>query len=137
VDGSLERITSGTLRVGLSVNPPWTEVDPSGEPNGSEVDLVDGFARHVEASVDFEVHGESRLVELMDLGELDLLIGGLTEDSPWIDTMALTRPYANVPAPDGGIQKMVIGVRAGENALLVALERYLAERAGEIPGAEG
>jgi hypothetical protein len=51
--------------------------------------------------------------------------------------MALTRPYANVPAPDGGIQKMVIGVRAGENALLVALERYLAERAGEIPGAEG
>jgi hypothetical protein len=91
----------------------------------------------VEASVDFEVHGESRLVELMDLGELDLLIGGLTEDSPWIDTMALTRPYANVPAPDGGIQKMVIGVRAGENALLVALERYLAERAGEIPGAEG
>jgi hypothetical protein len=28
-------------------------------------------------------------------------------------------------------------VRAGENALLVALERYLAERAGEIPGAEG
>lgn len=46
--------------------------------------------------------------------------------------MALTRPYTSVESDEGETEDMVMGVRLGENALLVALERHLAQEHGEI-----
>lgn len=56
-------------------------------------------------------------------GELDLVIGGLAADVPWTSQIALTRPYTTAEGPDGAPVDLVMGVRPGENALLVRRRR--------------
>lgn len=125
-EDTLERAENDTLMVGLSEHPPWTSVSASGEVSGSEVDLVKGFADSINATIEWHVAPESILASQIQEGELDIIIGGLTDSSPWMTHMALTRPYQEVEG-----EKMVMGARLGENALLVALERHLAEEFGE------
>lgn len=126
-DGSLNRLTGGTLRVGVSENPPWTDVADDGEVTGREVDLVAGFAQAHDAEPEWTPGAESELVMAMKRGDLDVVIGGLTSDSPWEKEVALTRPYAEEVTPDGDTEKMVMATPLGENALLVALETHLAQ----------
>ncbi|WP_264885922.1 transporter substrate-binding domain-containing protein [Dietzia sp. NCCP-2495] len=125
-DGSLDRITGGTLRVGVSENVPWTESLDDGSVAGREVDLVTGFAATIDAEPDWTPGAESELIMAMKRGDLDVVIGGLTADSPWSKEVALTRPYATEVTPDGETEKMVMATPLGENALLVALETHLA-----------
>ncbi len=129
-DGSLDRITGGVVRVGVSENPPWTEVGDDDGVTGREVDLVAGFARDRSATVEWTPGAESELVMAMARGDLDVVVGGLTSDSPWEKEVALTRPYAQEVTPDGDTEQLVMATPLGENALLVALETYLA-RTGE------
>lgn len=58
-------------------------------------------------------------------GELDLVIGGLTADTPWSTHAAITRPYAETMDGRGRTVQHVMAARLGENALLVELETYL------------
>ena len=125
-DGSLDRITGGVLRVGVSENPPWTEVYDDGRVAGREVDLVRGFAAEHGADVQWTPGAESELVMAMVRGDLDVVVGGLTSDTPWESEAAVTRPYADEVTPDGDTEQMVMATPLGENALLVALETYLA-----------
>lgn len=131
-DGSLERITDGVLRVGVSENPPWTEVYDDGRVAGREVDLVAGFAARYGAYVQWTPGAESELAAAMARGDLDVIVGGLTSDSPWAKEVAMTRAYAEEVTPDGDTERMVMATPLGENALLVALETYLAGT-GEAP----
>ena len=94
------------------------------------MDLLTGFAQGEDATVEWTPGAESELITAMTRGDLDVVVGGLTSDSPWQQEVALTRPYAKAVAPDGGTVEMVMATPLGENALLVALETYLA-RAGE------
>src|SRR5690606_32927434 len=56
-DGTYDRVTGGTLQVGVVHHPPY--VDATGaEPSGSEVDLIEGFARQVDAQIEWTVTGE-------------------------------------------------------------------------------
>ena len=129
-DGRLDRITGGTLRVGVSENPPWTEVGDDDSVTGREVDLLTGFAHEYDATVEWTPGAESELIMAMARGDLDIVVGGLTADSPWEKEVALTRAYAQEVTPDGDTEEMVMATPLGENALLVALETYLA-RTGE------
>lgn len=129
-DGSLDRISGGVLRVGVSENPPWTQASDDGLVTGREADLVTGFASSVSADVEWTPGAESELIMAMARGDLDVVVGGLTSDSPWEKEVALTRPYADEVTPDGDTERMVMATPLGENALLVALETYLA-RTGE------
>jgi hypothetical protein len=45
------------------------------------------------AEVDWTVGPESEVLGALRKQELDLVVGGLTEDTPWKDRVALTRPY--------------------------------------------
>lgn len=130
--GSLERATGGTLVVGASENAPWVELGPDGAPLGIEVDLVQRYAARIDASIHWEIAAMSDLATMTKNNELDLVIGGLTADTPWSDKISPTRPYQESHGPDGSTEKMVIGVRPGENALQVSLERFLAEERGEL-----
>ena len=38
--------------------------------------------------------GEETLIGRLERGELDLVIGGLTADTPWVEQAAITKPYA-------------------------------------------
>ena len=125
-DGSLDRISDGTLRVGVSENPPWTQTFDDGRVSGREVDLLAGFAAEHRADVEWTPGAESELVMAMARGDLDVVVGGLTSDSPWEKEAALTRPYTQEVTPDGDTEEMVMATPLGENALLVALETYLA-----------
>lgn len=129
-DGTLDRVTGGTLRVGVSPNPPWTELPdgPDGDPTGLEVDLVEDFAATVGAEVSWEPGGEEDLVGRLEDGELDLVVGGLTARSPWADKAALTHRYT-VTTDDRGREELhVMAAPMGENAFLVELERFLLDQ---------
>ena len=127
---TLTRVEGGFLRVGVVPNPPWTELPQGAEadplqPSGVEVDLVEGFARTVDADVVWEAGGEERLVGYLEAGKLDVVVGGLTARTPWASRAALTRPYASVPGERGEEELHVMLTPMGENAFLVALEGYL------------
>jgi membrane-bound lytic murein transglycosylase MltF len=122
-DGTLDRVRGGELRVGLSVNPPWTQMEA--EPSGTEVELVRGFADRLDAEIAWTEGGEETLATAMERGELDLLIGGLTAESPWVDRVAVTAPYASSTDDHGKTHDHVMAVPMGENAFLFELESYL------------
>lgn len=131
--GTLDRARDGTLVVGVSEHPPWTVVDAdTGEVSGSEADLVESFAKSINATIEWRPGPESVLAGEIKEGELDIVIGGLTTSSPWASHMALTRSYAAVESEGGQTEDMVMGVPMGENELMVALERHLAQEHGEI-----
>lgn len=128
VEGTYDRARDGTLVVGVSEHPPWVNIDgDSGEVTGSEAELLNSFAQSINAKIEWRPGPESVLAERIKDGEVDVITGGLTTTAPWSSHMALTRPYAVVEGED-----MVMGVRLGENELLVALERHLAREHGEI-----
>jgi polar amino acid transport system substrate-binding protein len=127
-EGTLERVTGGTLRVGVSPNPPWTEVAQDAEPTGTEVGLVKEFAATLPAEVSWTVGGEEALVKGLEEGDLDLVIGGLTADTPWEKHVAVTMPYAEGTGPDGERIKLVMAAPPGENAYLLRLEKFLLSR---------
>ncbi|MCG7309434.1 transporter substrate-binding domain-containing protein [Brachybacterium sp. ACRRE] len=130
--GTLERAEGGRLFVGAAENPPWTEIADDGGVGGLEADIIADYAASIDATVEWTTGGMNELARTMKNNELDLVIGGLTADTPWSDKISPTRPYQVVRAEDGSKQKMVIGVRPGENALQVSLERFLAKRTGEL-----
>lgn len=125
--GTLLRASDGELRVGVSENPPHTEVADDGSVSGEEVDIIEAYAESIGAEVVWSDGAESVLMEQLKLGELDILVGGLSSDSPWTTHAAFTRPYAEVTGPDGKPRKLVIAVVMGENALQSNLERFLVE----------
>jgi ABC-type amino acid transport substrate-binding protein len=127
-EGTLERVTGGTLRVGVSLNPPHTEVRGAAEPEGAEVALVRNFAATLPAEIEWTVGGEERLILALEHGDLDLVIGGLTADTPWTEHAAITKPYAEAADPAGEPVELVMAARLGENAFLLRLERFLRER---------
>lgn len=131
-DGTLDRVSGGTLRVGVSASPPLTETDGPGTPTGSEVELVERFAEEIDADVEWTEGGEADLVFALERGWLDLVIGGFTDATPWTSKAAMTQPYAESTGPEGAKAKHVLLAPMGENAFLVELERFLLEGAGEL-----
>ncbi|MCT1364740.1 MULTISPECIES: hypothetical protein [Microbacterium] len=121
-DGTLDRVTGGELRVGTSPDPGLVETD-GGRPHGPVVALVDGFAASLDAHVTWTVATEESLVGMLETGDLDLVAGGLTPDTPWIDKAGVTRGYPGIEGAGG--RELVMLVPLGENAFLSALETYL------------
>ena len=130
--GTLDRARDGVLRVGVSENPPWTDVAPDGTVGGSEVELFTDYAETIDAEVEWVPAGENTLAAMMGEGRLDVVVGGLASDVPWTSEIATTRPYTTTTGPDGAEVKIVVGVQPGENALMIDIERFLAEREGEL-----
>lgn len=129
-DDTLGRVTSETLRVGVSPNPPWTDLPygTDGEPEGTEADLVADFAASLDGEVQWVTGGEEALIAQLEAGELEVVIGGLTADSPWQEQAALTRAYTETRADTGERVQHVMATPIGENGFLVALERFLLDR---------
>lgn len=129
-DRTLDRVTGGTLRAGVVHHPP--HVDASGaEPAGPEPDLIRSFAAAHDAEIAWTVSGEEALMTALEKGDVDLVAGGLTSDSPWTTHASLTRDYAEAAGPDGEPVKLVMAVPPGENQMLAALEAHLDAQARE------
>lgn len=128
-DGTLETVSGGVLEVGVTPNPPFTEIDDDGEPSGTEIGLVESFAASIDAELSWTAGSEEDLVRQLEERELDLVIGGITEQTPWASRAAPTRPYAQALQPDGSTTGVVMLTPMGENAFLAALEAHLDEAA--------
>ncbi|WP_314856402.1 transporter substrate-binding domain-containing protein [uncultured Microbacterium sp.] len=122
-DGTLETVrSSGVLRAGASPSDDVLRLE-DGEPSGPLADLVEGFARQQGASVEWTVGSEETLVDQLEQGELDLVAGGMTDATPWVDLVSVTRGYSGIDGADG--RSLVFLLPLGENALQSALEAYL------------
>jgi polar amino acid transport system substrate-binding protein len=94
VEGTLDRVEGGTLRVGASENEPWVNLKTS-PPGGVEPEIVSRFAKTIDAEVRW-VRGDSEeLVEALANGQLDIVIAGIDRKSEHQRKAALTRPYVD------------------------------------------
>jgi polar amino acid transport system substrate-binding protein len=105
-EGTLDRVTGGTLRVGLVEAEPWVVLDDD-QPGGVEVRLVQELAVRLDTEVEWVRGSESALMEALHVRAVDLVVGGLDSSAPWQDRASLTRHYLTtttvlaVPAEDG------------------------------------
>ncbi len=126
-DGTLDRVSGGELRIGASPDPGLVDVESS-TPTGPLADLAEKFATTLDARPEWTVGSEETLVGMLEAGDLDLVIGGFTEKTPWIDKAGITRGYSGIEGADG--RKIVLLVPLGENAFLTDLERFLDKEVG-------
>jgi polar amino acid transport system substrate-binding protein len=124
-EGTLERVSGGELRVGISHQPPWTDITGSEAPSGVEVDLVDEFAESIDAEIAWTPGGEEQLMLQLQEKQLDMIVGGFTNSSPWTTHAALTRPYVETKGLDGSTEKHVMATAMGENEFMTTLEKFL------------
>ena len=130
-EGTLDRVRGGTLRVGFAVDTPWV-VDSSGMAGGVEGRIVASLARGLGARIEWTHGHESELLTALHDRELDIVVGGLTADSPWKEKVAFTKPYH---VDSGWVvrsrkakkreEKHVLALAPGENGFLVHVERFL------------
>ena len=125
--GEAEAKRGGELLVGAAQHPPFVEAVDREQPTGSEVELIEQYAQHHDATITWETGSETVLVGMLADGKLDVVIGGFDDKTTWSKEAAPTRPYAT--EADG--TKRVMLTEPGENTLLVDLEIFLMEQAGE------
>jgi polar amino acid transport system substrate-binding protein len=118
-DHTLDHVQGGVVRVGVVDHAPWAHASDSGVV-GVEPTLVADLARELHARPEWRRGSESELLQALHERKLDIVVGGLTADSPWKRKVAFTHPYEG-----GEHAKHVLAVAAGENAWLMRVEQYL------------
>jgi polar amino acid transport system substrate-binding protein len=121
--GTLDRVRGGTMRVGIAENPPWTTFAAGGSAAGIEGALAAEVARELQARIAWVRAPESQLLEALHLGELEMVIGGLTDGTPWKQSVALTKPFYT--------DTIVVGAPAGTPRLRSVERRPVSFRAAE------
>jgi len=120
---TLDRIQDGTLRVGMIHHPPWV-FRAGGELQGVEPQLIQAAAADLKATITWVSGTESELLTSLHEGELDLVIGGLTRNSPWKHQVALSRAYYvdstfffnDAGTPESSLKGDSVAVEAGNPA---------------------
>ncbi len=115
------------MQVGVSPDEGLVDVEGP-EPTGPLVDLAEDFAASLDTRIEWTVGSEETLVGELEAGELDLAVGGFTDQTPWSDRAGVTRGYQNIPGADG--RSVIFLVPLGENAFLSELEAFLDEEVG-------
>ncbi|WP_367128652.1 substrate-binding periplasmic protein [Saccharothrix sp. HUAS TT1] len=121
VDGTLDGVRGGVLRVGVTENRPWTVLGGEADDavSGAEPELVRRLAERLGARVQWRRGSEAALMAAIEQRELDLVVGGLESNSPWIEHASLTRPYATtrvLVAAAGDVPDDLAGVRVAVRA---------------------
>lgn len=120
---SLQKIRQrGRLRVGLVEHDPWV-VRTGGEPRGAEVLMVRQLAQDLGVQPEWHWGSEQQHMEALKQYELDLVIGGLSDSTPWSKEVGLTAPFfdesfivavpRSVAQPDS-LKGLEVAVKNGE-----------------------
>jgi len=80
------------MRVGVVEHPPWV-VQTTSEPAGVEADLIRNFASELGTTIEWHSGGEQEQLEALEHYQLDAVIGGLTDRTPWSKYVGLTSSY--------------------------------------------
>jgi len=119
-DDSLSRIENGSMRVGVSPNPPWVAI--SGDTlAGYEATILSELSHQLHSRIEMHPGAESVLLQPLHDRKLDIVVGGLTSDSRWKADVALTKGYHK----DSEGKQHVLALPPGENRWLVRVEEYL------------
>jgi polar amino acid transport system substrate-binding protein len=133
-EGTAARVRGAALRVGLVENAPWVVHGADG-PTGVEVDLVRALASDLGATPQWTWGGEQRLLQSLADFELDVVVGGLTDDTPWSSDVGLTGDFLEERIVRGGATRTVRHVLAtppGENEWIARLDRFLAAHQHQV-----
>lgn len=125
-DGTLDAVRSGVLHAGVTPNGDLIEVRGE-EPTGDEAEAIRAFADSLGADVEWTIGSEEALVRALENHSVDLVAGGLTDRTPWVQHAGVTRPYRETTGESGETLKLVMLVPLGENAFLSELETFLAD----------
>lgn len=106
-DGTLNRVEGGVMRVGVTEADPWVLLEGDRPVGGAEVELARRFARDVGARIEWVQGSEEELVDAVKEGQVDLILGGMTNKSRWKKDVAFTRPYVET--------RSVVGIPPGES----------------------
>src|SRR5699024_5093876 len=114
-EGTLNRVSGGTIRAGVSHDPPWSDITTGGnteeDPGGIEAGLLDNYAASTGAELEWRAGGEEALVGLLAERELDVVVGGPTGQSPWESDAAITASYAESKGIAGSTDKHVMAAQ--------------------------
>lgn len=91
--------------VGVVEHRPWTTLPSGGGAGGIEGALVADVARDLRARIEWVRGPESQLLHALELGELDVVIGGLTDANPWRRRVAFTQPFYTDTIVVGGVPR--------------------------------
>jgi len=80
------------MRIGLIENPPWV-IRTNDEPAGAEVELMRRFSAQMGAEPEWHWGGDEHLFGALELYELDVVAGGLSDETPWATQVGVTRYY--------------------------------------------
>lgn len=117
-----ERVAqTGVLRVGVTEHAPWVEKSASARPAGVEVQIVEKLAAEQRARVQWLWGQQEALFAALENFELDLVIGGIDEKTPWSDRIGLTAPWYEqrwgVAVPPGSsetsLEELAVAVAPG------------------------
>jgi len=89
-DGTLDRATGGTIRVGVGQRMPWAGWEGD-RPVGVEVELVSGLADRLHARIEWSRGSDEELLEALQKRALDLVAAGLDDRSAWKTKVSFTR----------------------------------------------
>ncbi len=91
-------LNTGTLRVGVTLYPPWAARASNGELVGFEVDVAKQLAADLKVKVDLRAYDVDRLIPALESGEIDLIAAGLAITPARAIHVNFSQPYA-----EGGI----------------------------------
>jgi len=112
---SFEEARNENLKVGVTLNPPFTD-NTNGTLSGTEIDLLEEFARKNNLQIQYTVDSESNLIKKMENYDIHIIAGGFDKKTIWKKKAGLSAPYN---------KKKVFLVARGENKLLQNLERFI------------
>src|SRR5688500_8133368 len=96
------------MRVGVSEAVRWVVLEGYRPVGGVEVELARRFAREVGSRIEWVRGSEEELVDATKEGQVDLILGGLTNKSRWKKDVAFTRPYVETRAVVGVPPRRVV-----------------------------
>jgi polar amino acid transport system substrate-binding protein len=87
-------LNTGTLRIGLTLYPPWAARAANGELVGFEVDVAKRLAADMGVEAQLLPYDIERLVPALESGEIDLIAAGLTITPERALHVNFSNPYA-------------------------------------------
>jgi polar amino acid transport system substrate-binding protein len=81
-EGTLVRARGRTLRIGVSANSPWTIIEGD-DVAGIEAVLMRQIADSLDAQIEWVFDSEGDLLQRLEQFEIDAVICGLLEETPW------------------------------------------------------
>lgn len=88
-------IKSGSLRIGVSIFPPWVMRAKSGDLIGSEIDMGRRLAADMGLAPDFGLYEWQQLIPALNKGDIDIIISGMAIKPNRALKVNFSRPYGD------------------------------------------